>query len=93
MPARFLYIAVLLLMPLLGKAQSFDDMVPAMTPQSLPLVNVEVNVDSLNPTTFVPGTITIVEHKDGAASWQSYNCLARKLFTWPKSPSRAARIS
>ncbi len=78
MPARFLYIAVLLLMPLLGKAQSFDDMVPAMTPQSLPLVNVEVNVDSLNPTTFVPGTITIVEHKDGAASWQSYNCLARK---------------
>ncbi len=78
MPARFLYIAVLLLMPLLGKAQSFDDMVPAMTPQSLPLVNVEVNVDSLNPTTFVTGTITIVEHKDGAASWQSYNCLARK---------------
>ena len=74
MPARFLYIAVLLLMPLLGKAQSFDDMVPAMTPQSLPLVNVEVNVDSLNPTTFVPGTITIVEHKDGAASWQSWPC-------------------
>lgn len=78
MTTRFLYIVVLLLVSLHGKSQSFDDMVATMTSQSLPLVNVDVDIDSVNPKTFVPGTITIVEYKNGETATQVYNCLARK---------------
>ena len=78
MTKRLLHIILLFLLPLLGWAQSFDDMVAGMSEQSLPLVNIEVEIDSVGYTDFFPGTFTLVEYIDGAATFQTYNCLVRQ---------------
>ena len=49
-----------------------------MSVKSLPLINVEVEIDSVNHYYFIPGSFTIVEYKDGDAISQTYNCLVRQ---------------
>lgn len=65
------------LTPLLGLSQSFSNMVADMNELSLPLVNIEVEIDSVSNEYFVPGNITIVEYNDTALITNSYNCLLR----------------
>lgn len=78
MTKRFLHIILLCLFPLMGWTQDFDEMVAGMSEQSLPLVNVEVEIDSVSNLCFVPGMFTIYEYKNGAVEAQTYNCQVRK---------------
>ncbi len=63
MKARFsVYIlSFLILVPLCSVAQNFDDMVAAMTPQSLPQINIEFAVAPVSDR-YVSGTITVAEY-------------------------------
>lgn len=74
---RFLHIILLCLIPMMGWAQSFTEMAAAISELSLPLVNVEVDIDSVNSNYFVPGDITIAEYKDNKVEFSSYNCQVR----------------
>ncbi|MBO4722750.1 MAG: CotH kinase family protein [Muribaculaceae bacterium] len=78
MKSRFPYIVLLCLMPLLGWSQNFDEMVAGMSELSLPLANVEVDIDSVNYLYFLPGQFTLVEYNNGAATSQTYNCQVRQ---------------
>ena len=74
MKERYLFIVLLCLSPLLGWSQNFNRMVESMNRLSLPLVNIEVEADSVTNEHFVPGRITIVEYNDSALATSSYNC-------------------
>lgn len=74
MKYRFLYFVLLCLLPLMGWGQNFNDMVAGMSELSLPLVNVEVEIDSVNDNLYLPGTITIIEYKDNTVQQNSYDC-------------------
>ena len=78
MKKRFLYFALICLSPLLAWAQDFEQMVANMSEQSLPLVNIEVEIDSVGYLYFVPGQFTLVEFKDGAITSQTFNCQVRQ---------------
>ena len=78
MKARFVLYILLLITPLTGWSQSFDNMVSGMSDKSLPLVNVEVEIDSVSFMYFIPGKFTLFEYKDGAVTNQTYNCLVRQ---------------
>lgn len=64
-------------MPLLGWGQNFDQMVADMNDKSVPLVNVEVEINSVSSTDYQLGSITICEYKDSAVETSSYNCQVR----------------
>ncbi len=79
MATRLLHIIVLCIAPLCGLANTFSDMVTSMTPQSLPLVNLEIYADSVSYLYFVPGKITIADNSSGdSIAITSYNCVIRK---------------
>lgn len=65
MTKRIIHIIVLCLLTSLAWSQDFDEMVTGMSELSLPLVNVEVELDSVSFRYFVPGTFTLYEYKDG----------------------------
>lgn len=71
-------VLLLLLTPLIAWAQNFDDMVAAMDEHSLPLINVEVNIDSVGYLYFQPGNFTLVEYKDATTTTQTYHCQVRQ---------------
>ena len=77
MTKRFLHIILLCLFPLMGWTQDFDEMVAGMSEQSLPLVNVEVEIDSVSNLYFMPGRITFYEYKDFMVEINSYDCQVR----------------
>ena len=77
MSKRFPYIILMCLTHLLGWSQDFDEMVACMSDKSLPLINVEVEIDSVSNEYFTPGRITLIEYKDSATQLNSYNCLVR----------------
>ena len=78
MKKRLLHIILLCSISLQGWSQNFDDMVACMSDKSLPLVNVEVDIDSVGFLYFMPGRFTLFEHKDGATTSQTYSCLVRQ---------------
>ena len=78
MRVRLLNIIMLCIMPLCGWAITFDEMVASMTPQSLPQVNLEVDIDTVSYLYFWPGRITIAEHKGDSVTMESYNCMVRQ---------------
>ncbi|MBR5639717.1 MAG: CotH kinase family protein [Muribaculaceae bacterium] len=65
------------LTPFVGWSQSFNEMVANMSEKSLPLVNVDVEIDSVSNKYFFPGTITLSEYNDSIAAVSTYNCLVR----------------
>lgn len=69
---------MLCVIPLMGWSQNFDEMVAGMSELSLPLVNVEVEIDSVNHLRFVPGKFNLYEYKNGTVTPQTYNCQVRK---------------
>ena len=73
---RALHIILLLLSPLCGFAITFDEMLSTMNELSLPLVNIEVNIDTVSYFHFVPGTFTLTEFNDSVTT-HTYNCLVR----------------
>ena len=77
MTKRFLHIILPCLLPLLGWSQNFDEMVANMSELSLPLVNVEVEIDSVNSHHFTTGTISFWEYNDSTIVTNSYHCLVR----------------
>ena len=77
MKGRFIHIVLLCLIPLLGWSQNFHKMVAGMNELSLPLINVEVDINSVSNEYFVPGHITIAEYKDSTVETNSYNCQLR----------------
>ena len=77
MKSRFPYIVLLCLMPLLGWSQSFDEMFAGMSELSLPLVNIQGEIDSVSTEYFVQGNITVAEYKDNTNEVNTYNCLVR----------------
>ncbi len=78
MKNRFLYIFLLCLVPLLGWSQSLSKMLASMSDKSLPLINVEVEIDSVGQVYFFPGKFTLYEYINGKMKTQHYNCLVRQ---------------
>ena len=78
MTKRIIHIIVLCLLTSLAWSQDFNEMVTGMSELSLPLVNVEVELDSVSFRYFVPGRFTLYEYKDGAVTPSTYNCLVRQ---------------
>ncbi|MBO4722751.1 MAG: CotH kinase family protein [Muribaculaceae bacterium] len=78
MTKRLSYIILLCVLPLMGWGQGFDDMVARMNVKSLPLINLEVEIDSVSHLYFIPGRLTLVEYNNGSAKPQIYNCLVRQ---------------
>ncbi len=78
MAVRALFIILLTSLSLQGWSQSFNDMAAAMTEQSLPLVNVQVNINLVTSNYFVPGNITIAERNDSTVLFSSYHCQVRQ---------------
>ncbi len=78
MKKRLLHIVLLCLIPLLGWGQDFDDIVARMGNKSLPLVNVEVEIDSVSYLYFLPGRITLAKKYHGETTTETYNCLVRQ---------------
>lgn len=54
--------------------QSFDEMAAAMNELSLPLVNLEVEIDSVNKYNYTLGSMTLIEYKDGIVKLDTFNC-------------------
>ena len=79
MLARVLFLIVI--MPCLAvvsaMAQSFDSMVNEMDEKSLPQVNIEVTLDSINRTSYTLGKVTIAQFSDSAVVTEVYNGLLR----------------
>ena len=79
MLARVLFLIVI--MPCLAvasaMAQSFDSMVNEMDEKSLPQVNIEVTLDSINRTSYTLGKVTIAQFCDSAVVTEVYNGLLR----------------
>ena len=79
MLARILFLIVI--MPCLAfasaMAQSFDSMVNEMDEKSLPQVNIEVTLDSINRTSYTLGKVTIAQFCDSAVVTEVYNGLLR----------------
>ncbi len=76
MRLRLIHIILLLgLSHIVGWAITFDEMVGTMTPQSLPLINIESDADSTSHEYFVDGRITIVQY--GGDTITHY-CLIRR---------------
>lgn len=73
MKLRLFYIALILIIPFAGKAQSFDQMVETLNQQSLPLINLEFN-DEVVSQYFVPGHITIAQF---GCEQVVHNCMLR----------------
>ena len=78
MKGRLLHIVLLCLTPLLAWSQNFDEMVAGMNEFSLPMVNVEVDIDSVSHLYFLPGKFTLCEYKNGAVTSQTFYCQVRK---------------
>ena len=74
MRRRYLHIVLLCLIPLFGWSQNFDEMVASMSELSLPLVNLEVDIDSVNSENYLPGVITLSEFKDSIVVTNNYYC-------------------
>ena len=77
MTKRFLHIVILYLIPLLGWAQNLDDMVAGMSELSLPLINLEVDINSVSSEYYTTGEISLFEYKDSTVETSNYNCLVR----------------
>lgn len=77
MRKRYIHIVLLCLIPLLGWGQNFDQMVAEMNDKSVPLVNIEVEIDSVNSTDYLLGRFTLSEYKDNAVETNSYYCQVR----------------
>ena len=71
---RFLHTVLLCLLPLMGWGQNFSEMVADMSELSLPLVNIEVEIDSVSKEHITPGKITLAEYKDNMVKLDSYDC-------------------
>ncbi len=71
---RFLHTVLLCLLPLMGWGQNFSEMVADMSELSLPLVNIEVEIDSVSKEHITPGKITLVEYKDNMVKLDTYDC-------------------
>ena len=74
MKSRILHTVLLCLLPLMAWGQNFDEMAAAMSELSLPLVNLEVEIDSVDKYHYTPGTMTLIEYKDGTAKLDTFNC-------------------
>lgn len=74
MKSRFLHTVFLCLLPLMAWGQSFDEMAAAMNELSLPLVNLEVEIDSVNKYNYTLGSMTLIEYKDGMVKLDTFNC-------------------
>ncbi|MBR2146634.1 MAG: CotH kinase family protein [Muribaculaceae bacterium] len=74
MKSRFLHTVFLCLLPLMAWGQSFDEMAAAMNELSLPLVNLEVEIDSVNKYNYTLGSMTLIEYKDGIVKLDTFNC-------------------
>lgn len=74
MKSRFLHTVFFCLLPLMAWGQSFDEMAAAMNELSLPLVNLEVEIDSVNKYNYTLGSMTLIEYKDGMVKLDTFNC-------------------
>ena len=71
---RFLHIVLLCMLPLIGWGQNFSEMAANMNEMSLPLVNVEVDIDSVNKDNYTLGGITLLEYKGDTVKLDTFNC-------------------
>lgn len=67
-----------ILLPFTAWSQNFERMVDSMSVNSLPLVNVQLEIDSVSHLYFIPGNFTLVEYKNGEVTSETYNCMVRK---------------
>lgn len=74
---RFLHALLFCILPLMGWAQNFSEMAAGMNELSLPLVNLEVEIDSVNSDSYTLGGVTLLEYKDSTVKIDSFNCQLR----------------
>lgn len=79
MRRRFLHILLLGVITFLHSySQNYEDIAECLNDKSLPLINIEVNINDMSKDTYSLGKITITQLvKNGEIKTESYNCLLR----------------